>query len=149
MKLSDLEFAFDFVGSVQPCENTAFVSRSTGQTFLHSEMGDLDELPQDVYKNDDYLEIPHYKDLSPGQGLVWEFVAAEIPDREAEVRSFFGGPGAYRLYKRLLQEVGLLERWYEFEETGRREAVVEWCQENGLKVDRLSDPQRSTTTRED
>lgn len=135
MKLKDIEFAFDFVGSAQPCEHTAFVSRTTGKTFLHSEFGDLDELPDDLDDSEDYLEIPHYKDLLSGQSLVWEFVAAEIPDREVEVRSFFGGRGAYRLYKRLLQEVGLLERWHAFEERHRRTALVEWCREHGLEVE--------------
>jgi hypothetical protein len=135
MKLSDLEFAFDFVGSAQPCEHTAFVSRSTGQRLLHSDIGELDDLPDDLDENEDYLEIPHYKDLSLGQGLVWEFVAAEIPDRESEIRSFFRGRGAYRLYKRRLQEIGLVERWCEFEETRRRQAVLEWCAEHGLEVE--------------
>jgi hypothetical protein len=135
MKLSELEFAFDFVGSAQPCEHSAFVSRSTGQTFLHSEMGELDGLPDDLEESEEYLEIPHYKDLSLGQGLVWEFVAAEIPDRESEIRSFFRGRGAYRLYKQLLQEIGLLERWYEFEGIRRRQAMVEWCIEHDLEVE--------------
>ena len=145
MKLSDLEFAFDFVGSAQPYEHTAYVSRSTGQTFLHSEWGDdLDDLPDDLDESEDYLEIPHFSELLPGQGLVWEFVSAEIPDREEEIRSFFAGRGAYRLYKRLLQETGLLEHWHEFEEKRHREAVVEWCKENGLEVE---PSERSPTTR--
>ena len=62
-------------------------------------------------------------------------MAAEIPEREAEVRSFFGGPGGYRLFKRLLGELELLDRWHEFEDRRRRETVVEWCQENGLELD--------------
>ena len=134
MKLSDLEFAFDFVAAAPPCEHTAFVSRSTGQTFLHSEWGDDEELPEDLEESDDLLEIPHFNDLQ-GQRLVREFVAAEIPERGAEVRSFFGGPGGYRLYKRLLQELGLLDRWHAFEDRRRRETVVEWCEENGLELD--------------
>ena len=95
MKLGDLELAFDFVGDAPPGEHSAFVSRSTGQTFLHSEWGGLEELPEDLEDSDDILEIPHFRYLL-GQDLVREFVAAEIPDREAEVRSFFGGPGGYR-----------------------------------------------------
>ncbi len=73
-------------------------------------MGDSDELPDDAYENDDFLEIPHFKELL-GQHLVWEFVAAEFPERGAEVQDFFRGPGGYRLYKRLLQELGLLDRF--------------------------------------
>lgn len=135
MKLRDIEFAFAFVADGQPSERSAFVFRSTGPTFLHSEFGDdLDDLPDDVYDSQDYLEIPHFKELL-GKGPVWEFVAAEMPEREAEVHSFFRGPGGYRLYKRLLQDLGLLESWYEFEHGSRRESVVEWCRENGLKLD--------------
>ena len=134
MKLRDLEFAFDFVADAPPGEHTAHVSRPTGQTFLQSEWGDDEELPEDLEESDDFLEIPHFNDLL-GQLLVREFVAAEISEREAEVRSFFGGPGGYRLYKRLLQELGLLDRWHEFEDRRRRETVLEWCEENGLDLD--------------
>jgi hypothetical protein len=66
---------------------------------------DDEELPEDLEESDDFLEIPHFNDLLE-QDLVRGFTAAEIPEREAEVRSFFCGPGGYRLYKRLLQELG-------------------------------------------
>ncbi len=134
MKLRDLEFAFDFVADAPPCEHTAYVSRSTGQTFLKSGWGDDEELPEDLDESGDLLEIPHFNDLL-GQRLVREFVAAEMPERGAEVRSFFGGPGGYRLFRRLLGELELLDRWHEFEDRRRRETVVEWCEENGLELD--------------
>ena len=134
MKLRDIEFAFDFVADAPPSAHTALVSRSTGETFFQSDLGDSDELPDDAYESDDYLEIPHFKELL-GQDLVREFVVAEIPERRAEVQDFFRGPGGYRLYKRLLQELGLLESWHEFENRRRREAVVAWCRDHGLRLD--------------
>ena len=134
VKLRDLEFAFDFVADAPPCEHTAYVSRSTSQTYLQSEWGDEEELPEDLEESGDLLEIPHFNDLL-GRRLVSEFVAAELPERDAEVGSFFNGPGGYRLYKRLLAELGLLDRWHEFEDRRRRETVVDWCNKNGIELD--------------
>ena len=45
----------------------------------------------------------------------------------------FRGPGAYGRFKDLLGTMNLLETWYEFENQRTREALKEWCEENGVK----------------
>ena len=101
IKFSDIELAFDFVSSEQPGIHTAIVSRSRGETYYHTEISDnFDEIPEDVYENDDYVEIPHKNDLDLGQRLVWRFVDREIPGLKDKVRGFFSRRGAYSDIKR-------------------------------------------------
>ena len=134
-KFHDVEMAFDYVSSSQPLMNSAYISKTTGQIFYHSEMYDSDELPEDIYENNDYIEIPHKNDLDLGQHLVWQFVNREIPGLADTISGFFSRPGAYSKYKSFLEEIGLLKKWFEFEETSTKETLKEWCNENDIKLD--------------
>ncbi len=136
MKFTDIESAFEYVSSDQPCMNTVMISRSKGETYYHTEMGDnFDEMPEDVDVNDDYVEIPHKNDMDLGERLVWRFVEKEIPGLHDKVRGFFTARGAYYRYKTFLDQIDLLERWYEFESNETEKALRKWCQENRIEID--------------
>lgn len=136
IKFDDLETAFSFVSSDQPFMNRACMSKSTGKTYYQSEMGgDFDEWPEDIDENDDTISIPHKNDLGLGQNLVWQFVDREIPGLADKVRSFFSHRGAYSKYKNFLEEIGLLDKWHEFESAKCKEALIQWCKENDIEID--------------
>ncbi len=135
IKFSDVEMAFDYVSSDQPLMNSAYISKRTGQIYYHSEMYDSDELPEDIYESDDYIEIPHKNDLDLGQHLVRQFVNREIPGLADTVKGFFSRRGAYSKYRSFLEGIGLLKKWQEFEETRTKETLKEWCKENGIEID--------------
>ncbi len=135
IKFSDVVMSYDYVSSDQPLMNSAFISKRTGQIYYHSEMYDSDELPEDIYENDDYIEIPHRNDLDLGQHLVWQFVNREIPGLADTVRGFFSRRGAYSKYRSFLEGIGLLKKWNEFEDTRTKETLKEWCKENGIEID--------------
>lgn len=136
IKFTDIEFAFDFVSSEQQGIHSVIVSRSKGALYYHTEIGDnFDEIPEDVYENDDYVEIPHKNDLDLGQRLVWRFVDREIPGLKDKVRGFFSRSGAYSRYKAFLEKIDLLEKWYEFENSETQQSLREWCKENEIETD--------------
>ena len=136
MKFSEIKSAFGFVSMDQPYMHRAYLSKTTDRTFYQSEMSDFDELPEYIYENDDYIEIPHKNDLGLGQHLVWQFVEKEIPGLADKVRSFFSRKGAYSKYKAFLEEIVLLDKWYEFEDSREKEALLQWCNDNGIETDR-------------
>jgi hypothetical protein len=133
MKFDDFELAFDFVSMGQPFEHSAYISKITGETYYHSEFGDSDEIPDDIYENDDYVEIPHKNDLDLGRNLVFQFVEQEIPKHYEEVRSYFSHKGAYSRYKDFLEGINMLDKWYEFEARKTKAALLNWCEKKGLK----------------
>ena len=135
IKFQDIELAYDYVSSAQRFMNSAYISKTTGQIYYQSEMYDSDELPEDFYEKHDYIEIPHRNDLDLGQRLVWQFVNREIPGFTDIIRGFFSRRGAYSRYKSYLEEIGLLKRWHEFEDTKTKETLKEWCKENGVDID--------------
>jgi len=135
MKFAELELAFAFVNFDDGSDNCGYVSRSTGKTFVQSDQAEIDELPDDVGSNDDYVEIPHKHDLGLGQELVWKFVDQKIPHLKGKVRGFFANRGAYGRYKSLLAEIDLLDTWHQCEDDRTKEALLEWCGDNGIKID--------------
>ena len=135
MKYADLEFEFNSVSSGDPYDHTVYVSRSTGQTYFRSDMADVDELPDDVEENDDYVEIPHKHDLDLGKKLVWEFVDLQIPGLKNKVQGIFSRRGAYSRYKAFLADLELLDAWHRFEDERTKEALLKWCENNGILID--------------
>ncbi len=135
MKFRKLEDAYDFASAGAPQDHQAYVSKSTGKTFWYSDFLDIDQRPEDFDESDDYVEIPHKKDLDLDQRLIWRFVDQAAPEKYDEVRRIFSRRGAYRRYRSFLEREGLLDKWYAFEATQTREALLEWCDDNGIEVE--------------
>lgn len=135
MKFADLEYAFEFINAGDPYEHEAFVSRSTGKTYILSDVAGVDELPEDVLENDDYVEILNKYDLDLGKDLVWQFVDRQIPGLKTKVREIFSRRGAYARYKAFLEDLDLLDAWYRFENERTREVLLEWAREKGISID--------------
>ncbi len=135
MTYSTIEDAFLFVSSAAPCEHCAVVNRITGEAFFASEYTGESDYPDDVDGNDDYIAIPHKNDLDLGKPLVMEFVRTRRPEMTSQVLAIFSRGGAYQRYKQLLAESSLLEEWYAFENDRTKEALLEWCAENGLNLE--------------
>ena len=134
INFSDIEEAFFFVSSDVPFMNEAVLNKKTGQIYYRSEYGDEDDFPE-YFAGDDYIAIPHKNDLDLGVVLVFDFVREFIPEKYEQVRNIFHRRGAYRRYKDLLDSLGLLEKWYEYEEERTRSALLEWCKDHDLEIE--------------
>src|SRR5919198_5999762 len=86
ISFSDLQDAFSFVSSGGVGEHEAFVDRESGKIYLHSDLADVEDLPQDLDDNDKYLAVPHKNDVDLGTRLVFDFVRQHLPDDYDEVR---------------------------------------------------------------
>ena len=66
--------------------------------------------------------------------LVFRFVEGNIPEEFERVEKYFRKSGAYGKYKSLLEQKGLLDQWHKFEDDKRKEALIEWCNDNGIEI---------------
>jgi hypothetical protein len=148
IKYSDIEMAFEYVGSDQPCMNTAILDKSTGRIYLHSEMYDNDEeIPEDLWESDSAIKIPHKNDLDLGNQLAFNFVGAVLPDEYQRVRDIFHRRGAYSRFKDFLHSKDMLQQWFDFQNEAQAEAIRDWCKENEIELDDQQDaPPDPTTT---
>ena len=137
MNYEDIELAFHFVSGAPPGERSAVINRITGESYYAAVMSDSDELPDDVDGNDDYVAIPHKNELDLGKPLVLEFVRTRCPELTNRVLAIFSRRGAYGRYKDLLAEKNRLEEWYAFENERTREALLKWCEQEGVVVQPL------------
>ena len=134
VSFSDIENAFLFVSMDQQFMHMAYLCKETGEIFYTSEMGDSDELPEDIDDQDKYISIPHKNDLDLGKPLVIEFTSKYLPEDLDNVYSIFRRKGAYSRYKDFLENKGRLKDWYDFENERQAVALKEWCKENNIVI---------------
>lgn len=82
----EIENAFMYVSMAQPFMHSVYLCEETGQMFYTSEMGDSDELPDDI-DEPRYISIPHKNHLDLGKKLVIEFVSKFLPEELNKVHS--------------------------------------------------------------
>ena len=132
----DLDSAYEWVCVSGYGENSALISKATGQIFYTSDSHDCDEdLPEDIDEEDLYWSVPHKNDLDLGKELVFRFAAECMSDEEQTIHDFFRRRGAYAKFRQLLERTGHLDEWYAFEQEATKRALLEWAEEEGLKVD--------------
>lgn len=132
---SDLELAFEFTSMDSFGEHSAYLCKVTGIIYYDSDASE-DELPEDIYVSDSYLEIPNKRDLDLGRFLVYRFVEEVLPSDLDAVYSIFRKKGAYSRYKSLLEKRNKLEEWYKYEDAEKRKELLSWCNSNGIEVNR-------------
>ena len=135
VQYEEISSAFEFVGSAAPTEHSAYISLDTGKIYWASELASMDEeLPNDVGTSDRYLVVPHKTELDLGRNLAFRFAAQELPDSYERVTSIFRRKGAYGRFKQLLEDNGVLAKWYKFEAEATEKALREWCAANGIQI---------------
>jgi len=132
---SEIEAAFMYVASAMYGMNSAVLCKDTGKILYRSDMAGIDEIEDEEDLDwDQCIEIPHKNDLGLGRNLVFEFVEEFLPDDYERVRKMFRRSGAYANYKALLERRGLLEKWYDLENSREEKALREWCNENEIEL---------------
>ncbi len=134
-KFENIEEGFNFVSFGAPMEHEAYLFLETGEIHWYSEYGDTEPLPEDIEEPGKYISIPHKNDLGLGKRLVLQFVSEYMPDDLADVQDIFRRRGAYSKYKERLDSRGLLKEWFEYEDHTGKEALRQWCQDQGLEID--------------
>jgi hypothetical protein len=134
IKFGDIQDAFFFVSSAAYGMNSALLRKDTGQILYRSEMGDIDEIGDELFDWDTCIEIPHKNELALGQPLVFEFIETHLPDEYHRVREIFRRHGAYGRFKHFLESRGLLESWYAFESQREEQVLRQWCEENEIEL---------------
>jgi hypothetical protein len=133
-EFQDIEMAYDFVSGSPYRDHSAVLRKDTGKIFWRSEMSDIDEISDDDWESEDSVEIPHKNDLNLGKRLVFDFVLENLPDDIDHARQIFNRRGDYGRFKDFVEAKGLLQSWYDFEVRQQKQALRQWCKENGIEL---------------
>lgn len=131
----------------------SFVDRETGKviTVEIEELGaaedgeeeDVDEDALAIVKDGDrYEELPGKRDVNDWE-IMEEFCeSVESPKRRERLLRAISGRGAFRYFKDLAQEFGILKEWYAFREDALRAIAREWCEQNEIEFKDIRRPRR-------
>ena len=137
--LDELQGAVVWI-SADSLTNEAYVCRETGHIYWvpdELETGDIGEdAPDDIDDSGKYVLVPNSHELDLGSKLAFDFAARYLADQHDEVRTLFRRKGAFGRFKVLLHQQNLLEEWYAFSEEQTRKALENWCESEGLGVER-------------
>lgn len=138
VKLDDLEEALMFTGAGGGYDTAAWVCRETGAVLWHSDdSDDSDEfgpLPEDIDDAERYVAVPDKHELGLGKPLALAFTRTHLPACYEQVRAMFSHRGAYARFKDLLERQHSLEAWHQWEAEQTRQALREWCTDNGIPL---------------
>lgn len=135
VKWSEFTEAFDFASCGRPYETRAFLNLDTGSFHFISETIDIEEeLPEDFETSARYLALPHKNDLDLGRELALSFTERHLPREFDRVVGYFHRRGAYRRFKELLDDRGVLEDWYAFEKDATERALRQWCDQHEIQI---------------
>ena len=130
----EIQDAFLFVSSDEYGMNRALLCLDNGEIYYHSENGDFDELDEDKFDCDHFIEIPRKNDLDRGERLVFDFAEQHLADELDNVQQIFSHRGAYRRFKDFLERKDLLQSWYDFANQREEEALREWALDNKIEL---------------
>jgi hypothetical protein len=132
----DILFTFEFVSG--DGSNEALLCRRTGKIYWRSPLSGLDEiedeLPDGIEDDENYIAIPHKRELGLGKPLVQDFAREYLPKDFDDVKTMFSKRGAYQKFRTLLIKRKVLDRWYDFESKATEQALREWCELNSIEV---------------
>ena len=129
---SEIYDAFLFVSSEEYGMHSAILCKDTGRIYYRSELGGIDEIDEEDLDRDTCIDIPHKNDLDLGQKLVSEFVERHLSDEYHIVQQIFRYRGAYARFKALLEQKGLLQSWFDFENHYQELELRQWCMDNEI-----------------
>lgn len=119
----------------EPGAGEAWVCPRTGKVYIRSDVvGELEPLPANIDEEGRYIPVPGQRALDLGQALVFDFVRRQMPTDEDEVGRLFRRAGAYGRFSALVDRRGLRDRWHAFRDERTREAMRDWCEQQGLSL---------------
>jgi hypothetical protein len=139
VKWAELIEAFEFSNCAGPSMLRAYLERETGKFFFSSNFADADEddptwIAIEDANSEKFIALPDRRELELGKSLVLGFSAARLPERYHEIKDIFRRRGAYSRFKAILDESGVLQKWYDFEAEATQDALREWAAENDIEI---------------
>lgn len=135
---------YDFEKLLEAFEHTSFggpdmveawLNRETGDVLLIGLADEIDPVPEDFYDREDkFLCLPDKRALDLGKPLALDFANQFLPQQAEQVDDIFHRRGAYSNFKNLLEQHDKLQQWYDVENQQQRQALREWCEQEGLSL---------------
>ena len=129
MKKVKLETIIDALEWVND-ETGAYYDTETGECDFWSEYGDneIDEEElEERLESGRYIPLPDRMEINE-----YRMMEAFAYDRDDRLVRVIQGRGAFRRFKDMAEEIGLLDDWYEFRDNCYRDSAERWCTDHNI-----------------
>ncbi len=105
--------------------------------FLDLDTGEIEyELPDEEDECEgDYRRLPTKREVNEW-GIMEEFALSRNNRQREQLLNAIDGSGAFRYFKDTIRRLKIEQDWYAFRTDALTEIALEWCQDNGIEVDR-------------
>lgn len=128
------QFETAFMMTSDGMDAECHIDPANGAIYCFDSVGYTEDAVPPDFDPESAISIPNKYDLDLGNQSVFDFVAVQIPEHYDEVRDIFRRKGASSRYKELLYRLGKEQDWYACEARRTREALLEWCTDNGITL---------------
>lgn len=119
-----------------------YLNTRTGEIILRDDsfpLRELNDIDDELDKNYDCtLLIPTARDAGE-VGMMRRFVN-DLPDgsaKDALNTAMAGGPGLFKRFRSVLNNVGLADAWYEYQDDQFVQFARQWCQDNEIAFEEV------------
>ena len=123
VKLDEIIDALEWVNA----DTQAFLNTETGETVMWIEYGDND-IDEEELEDEKYIRLPDQFEINE-----YHMMESFAYDRDERLVNVIKGSGAFRRFKDMAEEIGLIDDWYEFRDNCYRERAEEWCESRGIE----------------
>lgn len=123
VKLDEIIDALEWVNA----DTQAFLNTETGETVMWMDYGDND-IDEEELEDEKYIRLPDQFEINE-----YHMMESFAYDRDERLVNAIKGSGAFRRFKDMAEEIGLIDDWYEFRDNCYRERAEEWCESHGIE----------------
>ena len=131
VKLSEIIDAIDFTDD----STSYYLDMKTGEIVMINDMimdrSECEALSDQLDEHGCY-ELPDQHEIDD-YGTMERFIATLTSQAAGRLSRAISGRGAFRRFKDMVQEMGIEDQWYAFEEDAHRKLAIRWCEEYGLE----------------
>lgn len=133
VKLSDIIDAIEMTDQY----SEDFLDRETGEIVRISDMTmSIDEQEEacELLDAHGFYRLPSSFDIRE-YDIMKDFVYSLPESQQSRLARAISGRGAFRRFKDMIHQLGLADRWYEYQASAYRKKAIRWCEENGLEYE--------------
>jgi hypothetical protein len=90
---------------------------------------------REIIQGKNWIPLPSKFDIHDYQIMEDFCLSQKDPTQRDRLLNAIQGRGAFARFKGIVQQLGLLEKWYEFKKTEYSEIAKQWCEQNGVEYE--------------
>lgn len=114
-----------------------FYNKLTGETeWFGEETGNPNGLElDDIEEDENFVALPSKWDINEYEMMEDFMNVQENEEIQNQIFHAIKGRGAFRNFRAVVENNGLLEEWYKFKDSAYEQIVKDWCEKNGLEAE--------------